>query len=160
MIHISQRDPKYASLKFPNTNYYWSEYGCNATCVCMLLEKDPFTLCQENPNGWDSEAYMRTKDVCAKYGYKLVTSKNKNEVPTDRRVFIVTAWYADTRRSGLRKAYPTHFYLKNPDGTFTDPASLYNPKTVDKYAGYEIEYRWLEPIGGAAVNKICPCCGK
>lgn len=149
---ISQLD--YGHIKFPGTNYSWATYGCLATCLCMLLDKSVEDFVKENPDGWTADGNLKTDSVLAKYGYKLVRQpivEGQKLPPKSTPVILRTSWYSPK--------YPTHFFVRQSDGSFVDPASRHNPKddTTIRYLGRVNEIRWLEPIAPQNTN-VCKCC--
>ncbi len=146
---ISQVDPRFKDLKFPGTNYLWSTYGCWATCICMLLDKDPFDLVKENPDGWLPDGNLKTDQVLAKYGYKVVkkTLVEGQFLPQgDVPMVFRTSFYSPK--------FPTHFFVQLPSSTqIVDPASMYNPKTDNKYKDRVNEMRTIELIT-SPINNI------
>lgn len=96
----------------------------------------------ENPDGWTKDGNLKTDAVLAKYGYKLVRQTVQEGTPLpkkDVRYIARTSFYRNI-------GYETHFYLVNPDGTFSDPASKSPHKANDKYAGRINEIRFLEKV--------------
>lgn len=139
---ISQLDPKYATLKFPGTNYSWSSYGCLCSCLCMLLDKEVFDFIAENPNGWTRDGDLKTDEVLQKYGYKLIRQSIKEGQPLPVRSERYIA-----RTSFMAPKYPTHFYIVEPDHSIVDPGSNFNPKPVNRYENTTNEIRYLQRIG-------------
>lgn len=150
---ISQLD--YGHIKFPGTPYKWSDYGCLATCLCMLLDKSVEDFVAENPNGWTADGNLKTDAVLAKYGYKLVRQPlvEGQKLPLfPHRVIFRTSWFSPR--------FPTHFFIQEANSTdIIDPASRYNPKTTNRYAGRVNEVRYLVPIAQQNQN-VCKCCNR
>ena len=150
---LSQLD--YGNIKFPGTPYSWATYGCLATCLCMLLDKSVEEFVAENPNGWTADGNLKTDQVLAKYGFKIVREPLLEGQPLPQKPFPVifrTSWFAPR--------FPTHFFVQEPNSSnIVDPASRYNPKTENRYKLKVNEMRYLVPIAAPAY-KPCPCCGK
>lgn len=137
---ISQLD--YSHIVFPGTPYKWSDYGCLATCLCMLLDKTVEQFVAENPNGWQADGNLRTDAVLAKYGYKLVKEPltEGQELPLKSIPIIFRTSYFNPR-------FPTHFFVQLPSSKeIVDPASRYNPKTENRYRFKINEMRYLVPL--------------
>lgn len=134
-------------MTFPGTTYKFGAYGCLTSCLCMLLDKDPIQFMAENPTGWLKTGDLKTDEVLAKYGYKLVRQHVKEGAPVPVRADRYIA-----RTSFMSPKYPTHFYIVNFDGTITDPGSMYNPKKENRYSKTTNEIRFLVKIGGPALS--------
>lgn len=153
---ISQLD--YPNLYFPGTKYSVAQYGCLLSCLCMLLDKTPEQFVAENPNGWTADGNLKTDAVLAKYGYKIVRKPfiEGQKLPLfPHRVIFRTSWFSPR--------FPTHFFIQEANSTdIIDPASRYNPKTENRYAGRVNEVRYLVPLNTTEnqASKPCPCCGK
>lgn len=149
---ISQLD--YPHINFPGTPYKWSDYGCLATCLCMLLDKTVEEFVAENPSGWTSDGNLKTDEVLKKYGYKLVREPlvEGQKLPLKPfRVIFRTSWFSPR--------FATHFFIQEANSTdIIDPASRYNPKTVNRYAGRINEMRYLVPL--TTENRVCTCCNR
>lgn len=150
---ISQLD--YPNLYFPGTKYSVAQYGCLLSCLCMLLDKTPEQFVAENPNGWTADGNLKTDAVLAKYGYKIVRKPfiEGQKLPLfPHRVIFRTSWFSPR--------FPTHFFIQEANSTdIIDPASRYNPKTENRYAGRVNEVRFLSPLSDEQ-KVTCKCCGK
>lgn len=95
----------------------------------------------ENKDGWEINGNLKTSQVLAKYGYKLVSvDYDEGEtLPTKRPLYIA-------RTSLLSPTYPTHFYILKQDGTIIDPGSIYNPKATNRYKLRTNQVRYLLPL--------------
>ncbi len=148
---LSQLD--YGHLKFPGTNYSWATYGCLATCLCMLLDKTPEEFIAENPNGWQADGNLKTDQVLAKYGYKLV-----REPLVEGQILPLKPFRTIMRTSWFNPRFPTHFFICEANSTdIIDPASRHNPKTENRYKLKVNELRYLVPLATQPV-KVCECC--
>lgn len=137
---ISQLD--YAHIKFPGTNYRWSDYGCLATCLCMLLDKTVEEFVTENPSGWTADGNLKTDSVLAKYGYKITREAVIEGQPLKQYPYPVIM-----RTSWFNPRFPTHFFVQQPNSfDIVDPASRYNPKTENRYKLKINEVRYLTPL--------------
>lgn len=148
---ISQLD--YPHIKFPGTIYSWATYGCLASCLCMLLDKTVEEFIHENPNGWDSQANLKTDAVLAKYGFKLIRKNLLEGQPLQTYPYPVIY-----RTSFFSPKFATHFFVQQPNSfDIIDPASRYNPKAVNRYRDRINEVRYLEPLNEQPVKR-CECC--
>jgi len=139
---LSQLD--YGHLKFPGTPYSWATYGCLATCLCMLLDKTPEELIAENPTGWTADGNLKTDQVLAKYGYKLV-----REPLVEGQILPLKPFRTIMRTSWFNPKFPTHFFIQEANSTdIIDPASRYNPKAENRYKLKVNEIRYLVPLSG------------
>lgn len=149
---ISQIDPKYASITFPGTPYRWHNYGCLASCLCMLLEKEVEDFIKENPKGWTADGNLKTDEVLAKYGYKLVRKPLKEGEPLETFPYPVIM-----RTSFFSPKYATHFFVQQADShDIVDPASMHNPKSDNRYANRVNEIRYLVKIDGSNLTTVNP----
>jgi len=137
---ISQLD--YAQIKFPGTPYSWADYGCLATCLCMLLDKTVEQFVTENPAGWTPDGNLKTDAVLLKYGYKIVKETVTEGQPLKQYPFPVIM-----RTSFFSPRFATHFFVQSPNSyEIVDPASRYNPKSENRYRLRVNEIRYLVPI--------------
>lgn len=165
----SQFDKRWADRYFPNANkalggkypLTWRNWGCNGTCIAMLVGKDPNQLMDENPDGWQPDGNAYTDKILARYGWKLTGRfplTPGQPLPVRTEPYIgVTNFYANI-------GFPTHFFLVLPNGQIMDPAprrgEIVGPK-ANKYVNNMIQYRPFERIEKQNIPiKKCPTCGK
>ena len=146
---ISQINPQYANITFPGTPHRWNTYGCLASCLCMLLNKEVEEFVAENPNGWTANGDLKTDAVVAKYGFKLIRETLVEGQPLKQYPYPVIY-----RTSFFSPRFPTHFFVQSPNSfEIVDPASMYNPKQENRYANRINEVRYLVPLTAPVNNK-------
>lgn len=165
----SQFDLRWRDRYFPNadksiTKPYrltWGNWGCNGTCICMLVGKDPNQLMDENPDGWQPDGNAYTDKILARYGWKLTgrinVDPNKPLPSRTEPVIAVTNFYAS-------QGQPTHFFLLLPNDQIMDPAprtklgETVGPK-ANKYSGTIVQIRPFERTSAITKKCKCPTCG-
>jgi hypothetical protein len=122
----------------------------------MLLDKTVEEFVSENPTGWTTDGNLKTDEVLAKYGYKIVREPIQEGTPIPvrpYRMILRTSWF--------NPKFPTHFFIQEENSSMIiDPASRFNPKNENRYKLKVNELRYLVKNGEPIKQVTCPTCGK
>lgn len=156
---LSQYDNRWRHRLFPNAmpntpKLSWNNFGCWATCLCMIFGIDPNEMMDKNPDCWVRDGNLKTDMMLNRYKHGMRKVYTQTLPELGKPIVAVTSYYkqrgADGKLlSGFPYSFPTHFFIYLGNGMIMDPASKpenVGPKPIGKYAPYITEYRVLEKL--------------
>lgn len=136
MKYFSQRDPQWKSFPLPNSNLNLGTHGCFATSIAMLGQvESPQWLVQNSPKGFGAGGMLVAGELAKTCGMEYI---GQSPTPDATQPCIAMT------DSYLKSGYPTHFYVKLPDGRRIDPYDEHPVPEVDDF--HIVHYRLFRNV--------------